>query len=348
MIVDELELVSRLKETEPLRPEALEQARTLLRAAIALDEVPEPTPVRSRNHLNRRSAALRGAFGIGVVAAAAVVTLIAMSTSQLPTHSIRPEVSLPAVSSAKHAPLVILADAIIANEAHQTGNATLVLRTTTLSNGENWTGADLYTDSGEYFYAPTESGLPAEIAANDDQGGAGSAREVAAAEYAVNGDLATARTEMEDAAMGHSPTDATSVQDLKAEARAMKLGLPMPALSGSPVQVNADNLIWENSLDALSAGAGNPQVRAGVLRLLSTVPEVVVTNTTTDGQPSLTLTAGAPALPTNYQEVLTISAQTGMPIAFAGGAPGQTPETSTTYEVSRVMVSDIAAGKFES
>ena len=58
-----------------------------------------------------------------------------------------------------------------------------------------------------------------------------------------------------------------------------------------------DDYIWENSLDALTAGAGKPQVRAGVLRILSTLPEVTVTRTTPGGQPTLTQRAGAPALP---------------------------------------------------
>jgi hypothetical protein len=175
---------------------------------------------------------------------------------------------------------------------------------------------------------------------------------VAAAIYAVNGDLATARTDMEDAATGQAPTAGVSLQALKDAARsrqalkALAAAEAAPVPTGSGVRVNADNLIWENSLDAISAGAGNPQVRVGVLRLLSTMPEVNVTNTTTDAQPSLTLTAMAPALPANYQEVLTINAVTGVPIAFAGGVPGQVPQTSTTYQVSRVTVSDIAAGKF--
>ena len=52
---------------------------------------------------------------------------------------------------------------------------------------------------------------------------------------------------------------------------------------------------WDNSIDALTWGAANPQIRAGVLRLLSTLPEVTVAKSTTGGQPTLTLTAG-PAL----------------------------------------------------
>ena len=55
MIVDEMELVSRLKDVEPLRPEAFEQARTVLRAAMAVDGS-EATSIRVRRHLRRRRA----------------------------------------------------------------------------------------------------------------------------------------------------------------------------------------------------------------------------------------------------------------------------------------------------
>jgi hypothetical protein len=106
-----------------------------------------------------------------------------------------------------------------------------------------------------------------------------------------------------------------------------------------------DNEIWENSLDALQAGAGQPEVRAGVLRLLSTLPEVTVRSADVNGEATLTLTAGAPALPPDYQETLTINGSTGVPIGFAGGVPGHRPDVTATYRVSRVTVAAIAAGR---
>ena len=213
---------------------------------------------------------------------------------------------------------------------HRSGNATLVIRQETYANGQEMSGADLYADNGAYYYATTESGLPAEIAGGDNQGNGGFAREVAAAKYAVDGDLATAQTMMEDAALGHSPINAP-------------VATPPNAQVGA--KVNADNLIWENSLDALNAGAGNPQVHAGVVRLLATLPTITVTDSETNGQPTLTLVAGAAEMPTNYQETLIINANTGIPIDFTGGARGQTPDVTITYQVSRVALSDIAAGK---
>jgi len=101
-----------------------------------------------------------------------------------------------------------------------------------------------------------------------------------------------------------------------------------------------DNWVWGNSQDALIAGAGNPQVRAGVLRILSTLPDVAVTRTATDGRPTLTLTATAPAMPSGYQEQLIIDADTGTPVEFLGGAPGN-PAVTVTYDVTRVSTSDL-------
>jgi hypothetical protein len=114
-----------------------------------------------------------------------------------------------------------------------------------------------------------------------------------------------------------------------------------------------DNHIWENSIDAVIPGAGNPQVLAGVLRIVSTLPEVTVRNTTTDGQPTLALTAGSgafapdlPATTSDHEETLTINAHTGVPITVTAGAPGAVPDTTVSYRISRVTLSDVAAGRF--
>ncbi len=99
-------------------------------------------------------------------------------------------------------------------------------------------------------------------------------------------------------------------------------------------------------MNALVAGAGNPQVRAGVVRLLATLPTIAVTDTETNGQPTLTLAAGAAEMPADYQKALVINANTGIPIELVGGARGGTPDVTITYQVSRVALSDIQAGKF--
>jgi hypothetical protein len=77
---------------------------------------------------------------------------------------------------------------------------------------------------------------------------------------------------------------------------------PVPAWLSAQVKnmsaggLQIDNYVWEDCEDALIAGSGNPQVRAGVLRLVSALPGITVTRGTFDGQPTLTLTAGAAEL----------------------------------------------------
>jgi hypothetical protein len=108
-----------------------------------------------------------------------------------------------------------------------------------------------------------------------------------------------------------------------------------------------DNYVWEGSEDALVVGSGNPQVRAGVLRLVSMLPGVSVTHSTVDGQPALTLTASSAEFGSGmaYQEAITINANTGIPLKMEGGTPG-TVDTTVTWVVTRVNLADIAAGKF--
>jgi hypothetical protein len=77
---------------------------------------------------------------------------------------------------------------------------------------------------------------------------------------------------------------------------------PVPAWLSAQVKnmsaggIQIDNYVWENCEDALVAGSGNPQVRSAVLRLVSALPGITVTRGTVDGQPTLTLTAGAAEL----------------------------------------------------
>jgi hypothetical protein len=365
-MVDELDLVSRLKDVPPLPPEAYEEARLTLQAALAVSPEAEPAQPPARRRSRRRAWVIGGSAGLGIAAAAAAVAVAVAATSSVPASRTgshgpvaggHPAASgrgngHPAGAQAANAPLMRLAADLQAHTAPLPGNATLVFRTQTNAAGQSTGGGvDLYTDSGIYYYALTESGLPAVIAAHEDFGGAGFAREVAAARYAVTGDLTTARQ-----LMAVAPLDPGTKQvpwgqwvaNLKGAERRLHRKLHIPTQPPTAAQQAGifDNRIWEDSLDALQAGAGQPEVRAGVLRLLSTLPEVKVTSRSVDGRALLTLTAGAPATPPGYQEELTIDATTGVPIAFAGGEVGQRPETTSTYRVSRVTVADIAAGRF--
>ena len=114
--------------------------------------------------------------------------------------------------------------------------------------------------------------------------------------------------------------------------------------NGQALQNLINDSVWDNAVDALNWGAANPEIRAGVLRLLSTIPQVTVVKSTTGGQPTLTLTAG-PALNDGGSQVLTIDARTGMPISSVVTLP-QVSTSVETFQVSRVTLADIKAGKF--
>ena len=219
----------------------------------------------------------------------------------------------------------------VAAEPKPTGDATLVERETGAARITVW---DLYADDGRYFFSQTKAGLPAQVEKNNSQGGGWAGREVAAAIYAVNGNLDTA-----------------------------KLKMAWPYATGVPKFASAlieNGYVWGNSEDALIAGSGNPQVRAGVLRLVSALPGVTVTQGTVDGQPTLTITAGAAELGYDttgraakfdpdsgqaYQDAITINADTGIPLQIATGTAGKIIGI-VRYVVTRVNLADIAAGKF--
>jgi hypothetical protein len=300
----------------------------------------------------RRDRITRGGIGFGVVAVAAAAAVSV--TSALPPKPAQASGAHPAQASAPAAaagsastqqPLVTLA-AYLAAEPKPAGDATLVERETGTPGQASINVWDLYTDDGRYFFSQTKAGLPAQVRENNNQGAGQFGREVAAAAYAAAGDLDTAALKMAWAA------DTTPVPAwLSAQVKDMSAG-----------GLQIDNYVWENCEDALVAGAGNPQVRAGVLRLVSALPGITVTHGTVDGQPTLTLTAGAAELgyagvtkptkanpkgvPTGpaYQEAIIINASTGVPLGFAAGPAGQV-SIAVTYVVTRVSLADIAAGK---
>jgi hypothetical protein len=276
------------------------------------------------------AAAVAAAAAVGV--ASAVPAAPARTAQASGTHpaSIRASASSSASASAgTQQPLVRLA-ALIAAEPRPKGNATLVERETTLAGQATVKVWDLYTDDGRYFFSQTKSGLPAQVQEDNNQGDGMFAREVAAATYAVTGNLDTAALKMAWAANTTPPPAWLTAQ--------------VKNISAGGLQI--DNYVWEGSEDALVVGSGNPQVRAGVLRLVSILPGVSVTHGTVDGQPALTFTASAAEFGMSYQEAITINATTGIPLKMDGGVPGKAPGTTVTWVVTRVNLADIAAGKF--
>ena len=289
-----------------------------------------------RQRRRRRLAAVAGAAAVGAAAAVLVATPGPRSTAPAAAGA-----GDSAHRASAGASLMTLA-ADVAALPRPKGDATLVERETGAPGQQSVNVWDLYADNGQYFFSQTEAGLPAQVKNDDNQGDGQFGREVAAATYAVTGNLDAAVVKM----AWPYPTPVPAW--VSAQVKNMKAG-------GTQI----DNYVWENSEDALIAGSGNPQVRAGVLRLVSALPGITITHGTVDGQPALTLTAGAdelgytgidkanPKVETGpaLHEAITINAQTGIPLGVTSSTAGK-DLGSVTYVVTRVSLTGIAAGKF--
>jgi hypothetical protein len=356
-MVDEMDLLGRMKDAASLPDEAFGEARATLRATMADNAHPEPGSRRARGDARKGISATRGRIGLGVgaaAAAAAVAVALTVTSSPVPRHLAAPSgTGRPAPGAARSVQptanprLTQLAAYIEVHEVRLPGNASLEIRNQSAGNAmPGASGVDLLTDSGDYYWALTESGLPQAIAEHQDPSDGMFRREMAAALFAVNGNIATARERMAVASLAPGVKPKSLSPTAAVEARDKKTGVKYtPPKALTPGQ-QADNQIWPNCLDALNAGAGNPRIRAGVFRLLSTVPGVTITNSTTDGQPTLTLTQtwSSPSGPA--QEVLVINASTGLPVVSMTRQPGGQTTGVTYYHVYRVTLADIAAGKF--
>ena len=184
-------------------------------------------------------------------------------------------------------------------------------RETTLAGQATVKVWDLFTDDGRYFFSQTKSGLPrprsrrTTTRATAYWHGKSPPRPIRS-----QGNLDTAALKMAWAA-NTSPPPAW----IKAQVKNISAG-----------GLQIDNYVWEGSEDALVVGSGNPQVRAGVLRLVSVSARRGgrFTHSTVDGQPALAV-AGWPRPSSgsgmSYQEAITINANTGIPLKMDGGDP---------------------------
>jgi hypothetical protein len=306
--------------------------------------------IRERRHSRRTRRAIVTTTATALTAAAAAITVATVASAPTVPHgratatvtgpaTTKTSATTKAPAASKHvaSPLVRLADYVSAS-ATPPGNATLIARTTS-GGGKSVTVYDLYADNGTYFFSPTESGLAGQVSSDHNQAGRLFAREVAAAKLAATGNVKTAAQNLADAP---DPSHVISPnQPVNRAAIAAKEKATGQKQAGNLF----DNWVWEDSQDALIAGSGQSQVRAGVLRILATLPDVTVRPGTSGGQPTLVLTAGTPELGYGLTEQLTINSTTGVPVSSAGGATGHTLAT-VKYQVSRVTLSDIAAGKY--
>jgi hypothetical protein len=205
-----------------------------------------------------------------------------------------------------------LAARISASDSSQPGNASLEIVKNIRSGKLMQVYYGLYTDSGKLYSGDNKQTLMTAIAQHANLATTYDSQVAAAARDAVT-DLATARVQMIDA------TEHVSRSQIS-------------------------NVLWTNATYALNWGGGDLEVRAGVLRLLSTISAVTVVNSTTDGQPTLTIAAGPGAFGGIGDEVLIISATTGLPVSSVSN-PGPSAGVED-YQVSRVTLANIEAGKF--
>ena len=374
-MTDELDLIGELSGAEPLRPQAYERARAVLRAAIAEPAtVPvlsaisvedmtmettttvETTPVQEHGSAptvrNRRKIRGAGRLGIGAgVAAAAAIALVI--TSAMTGGTASPVATSPGTStvgtvnagtSPDDSPLLTLAAYIKTNNP-STGDAWLV--TSTQFDGTTTRQAvyALYTDSHKIYLGSSVNSIKHAIARHQDQANAGGfAPLVKAAILAANSSPAEGRTQMlkaaKDPLVGLDPAAQKTEWDKEQAARVAfiheKGGTAQPIpYSSQAVAQEFDSTVWSYSTEALSAGDGNTLVRQGVLRLLSTISAVSVVHSTTNGKATLTITAGSEVFAVGGSEVLTIDATTGMLVKDVSNTPG-TSRAYTTYKSSRV------------
>lgn len=254
--------------------------------------------------------------------------------------------------------LMSLAASVTASSALP-GNASLVITDQTIGGTRHAPEYFIYADNGSIYSAQAHSGLPAAVADQDTYRDAALADEVNVARHAATGSLSAAQVKMVDdmggsyLGLGRSPAQRQKLWAASEAARARDYeakGATPPPDTGPPAgQALADkvgNLIWNGSLEALATGGGNPEVKAGVLRLLATVPGVTVTKSVTGGQATLTLTAGPEVFAGMGSQVLTVDAMTGSPVKLFTPAGNGAPSSAETYQVSRVTLADVAKGKF--
>lgn len=359
-----MDLASQALDVTPWRPEAYEQARTRLRGAMA-DAGPAPesvtpmltsAPSRAASQ-RRRTLGTGGKVGIGAgIGAVAAGVAVALAVTSAPQPSTRIG-SATGTTHAAASPLVELAARITASSGKLPGNASLIIRTQTEGGIPPQVSYNLYVDNGAFYGGGDKKSLMEAVRRHQNMADGVNAREVAAARYAATGDLATARMRMINASPNWLGLGLSRAEQKKLRAKAMAAeraiwkekhakGSP-PPLNAKRAREDAANYLWNNSVDALSSGAGSPQVRAGVLRLLSTISGVKVTNSTTGGKPTLTLTAGPAVFVGQGKQVLSVSARTGMPIRSWMGDLGPTvPPSVDTYKVIRVTMAGIEAGRF--
>jgi hypothetical protein len=341
--MDEMDLMKNLRDVPSPGPEAYDRARTALRTAMG---EPVATVVRPKRWFSWPK------VGVAAVGAAAVAAAVVLGTS----GGSLPAGPAGAAPQAVEAPLVKLASAVQA-AGTRPGDASLIINTKFGPDNKPHLSYTLYTDKGRQFTGDSAKTLVDAVAKGDAEPAAPyDGKVMAAARLAANGDVDKARIAMITASdnalgVGLSPAEAdkawAAAQAENAEVF-RKIGKPVPAPKPRPMGKDLENLInnhlWSNAQHALFANAADAEVRAGVLKLYATIPDMIVGQTDVDGQAALTLTA-PPAILGGSADVLTINADNGLPIREEVTSAESSKRYVVNYKAFRVTLADVAAGK---
>ena len=341
--MDEMDLMKNLRDVPSPGPEAYDRARTALQTAM---EEPVAAVVRPKRWFSWPK------LSVAAVGAAAVAAAVVLGTS----GGSVPAGPSDAAPQAVEAPLVKLASAVQA-AGTQPGDASLIINTKFGLDNKPDLNYTLYTDKGQQFTGDSAKTLVDAVAKGDAQPATPyDGKVMAAARLAANGDVDKARIAMITASgnalgIGLSPAEADKAwADAQAETAEMfrKIGKPVPAPKPRPTGKDLENLInnhlWSNAEHALFANAADAEVRAGVLKLYATIPDMIVGKTNVDGQAALSLTA-PPAILGGSADVLTINADNGLPIREEITSAEPSKHWVVNYKSSRVTLADVAAGK---
>ncbi|WP_266035327.1 hypothetical protein [Lentzea sp. NEAU-D7] len=337
--------MKKMRDVPSPRPEAYDRARTALSTAMA---EPTATVVRPKRWFSWPRA------GIAAVGAAAVATAVVMGT----TGGAVPPTAPVAAPQVVDSPLVKLASDVKAAGA-LSGDASLIIRSTTAPDNSPYVFYTVYTDRGQTFHGDSTKTLSASAAKGENQATQFDSTVMEAARLAANGDVEQARNAMVNTspagwALGKSPAEQEKAWALRQEATAevyRKKGLPVPPPkprpTGKELEDGVNNTLWSNATYALFIGAANAEVRAGVLKLLATIEDVTIGKIDAEGQPALTLTAGPALQGGSGSHVLTVNADNGLPMrSEVVPAPGSDGKPSVTnYKSSRVNFADVVVGK---
>jgi hypothetical protein len=207
--------------------------------------------------------------------------------------------------------------------------ASLVVRDTLIDgahqvDGAVYGGYDLYADSGQYYYAPDSLGqLQQQVDTHQTVIDSNEAKALDTIATAAGGTPAQAR-EATLSTFPHGLDPMPTPAEVKASDHKMELltkrRFPHVAPTRASWILSQDSDLWIAATQALEAGAGRSDVRAGAMSAPSTITGVTQTPTEVDGVNALRVDFPDDGQP----EIIWLDAKTGVPIQEKDGSNSAT------------------------